>query len=74
MMPFLDNKTYAGVNLIDFENNPTPRAVALFREVGKLITDGKLKPVNPVMLFNFRYVPKLQSIYTNENTNKFVAM
>jgi hypothetical protein len=54
MAPFLENKTYAGVNLIDFENNPTPRAVKLFKEVGQLILDGKLNPVKPIMQFNFR--------------------
>jgi len=54
MAPFLENKTYSGVNLIDFENNPTPRAVSLFKEVGKLIHDGLLQPVKPINLFNFR--------------------
>ncbi|KAJ4142878.1 Highly reducing polyketide synthase alt5 [Fusarium oxysporum] len=36
MKPFLDNKTYIGVNLLDFENNPTPRAVALWKETANL--------------------------------------
>lgn len=53
MQPFLDNKIYAGVNLIDFENNPTPRAVALFKEVAQAIKDGKYKPVTPIQLFTF---------------------
>jgi NADPH:quinone reductase-like Zn-dependent oxidoreductase/SAM-dependent methyltransferase/NAD(P)-dependent dehydrogenase (short-subunit alcohol dehydrogenase family) len=56
MAPFLENKTYAGVNLIDFENNPTPRAVALFNEVGQLIRDGTLKPVKPITFFSFSQV------------------
>lgn len=56
MQPFLENKIYAGVNLIDFENNPTPRAVALFGEVAQLIKDDKFKPVTPIQLFTFRLV------------------
>jgi hypothetical protein len=47
------NKSYCGVNLIDFENNPTPRAVALFRSVAGLIKDRVIKPVKPVQLFSF---------------------
>lgn len=53
MAPFLENKTYAGVNLIDFENNPTPRAVNLFREVAELIKNNTIQPVKPVMQFGF---------------------
>ncbi|KAL1638494.1 Highly reducing polyketide synthase alt5 [Neofusicoccum ribis] len=58
MLPFLENKSYCGVNLIDFENNPTPRAVRLFGEVAELIAQGAIKPVQPVQLFSFAEVEK----------------
>lgn len=58
MTPFLDNKSYIGVNLLDFENNPTPRAVALWEDVARLIQNGSLKPVAPVQLFNMAEVEK----------------
>ncbi|KAL8357588.1 hypothetical protein RB598_002408 [Gaeumannomyces tritici] len=48
MSPFLDNKAYLGVNLLDFENNPTPRAVALWEATVELIHSGAVKPVQPV--------------------------
>lgn len=94
MKPFLDNKSYIGVNLcmsppflwaepspimilsrglleipcleshlltslpVDFENNPTPRAIKLWSDVSKLIQDGNLKPVAPIMEFTMADVEK----------------
>nr|ALQ32738.1 putative polyketide synthase [Fusarium anthophilum] len=58
MKPFLDNKTYVGVNLLDFENNPTPRAVALWQETARLIHDGTVKPIAPLQLFSMAEVEK----------------
>ncbi|KAF5555326.1 polyketide synthase [Fusarium napiforme] len=58
MKPFLDNKTYIGVNLLDFENNPTPRAVALWQETARLIHDGTVKPIAPLQLFSIAEVEK----------------
>lgn len=58
MKPFLDNKSYIGVNLLDFENNPTPRAVKLWNDVAKLIQNGSLKPVAPIMQFTMAEVEK----------------
>ncbi|KAJ0302188.1 hypothetical protein COL516b_007239 [Colletotrichum fioriniae] len=58
MKPFLDNKSYIGVNLLDFENNPTPRAVALWQETAKLIHDGSVKPIAPIQLFSMAEVEK----------------
>lgn len=58
MKPLLDNKSYIGVNLLDFENNPTPRAVKLWGDVSKLIQDGSLKPVAPLLEFGMADVEK----------------
>ncbi|UQC74786.1 beta-ketoacyl synthase domain-containing protein [Colletotrichum lupini] len=58
MKPFLDNKSYIGVNLLDFENNPTPRAVALWEDTAKLIHDGSVKPIAPIQLFSMAEVEK----------------
>ncbi|KAF5554613.1 polyketide synthase [Fusarium mexicanum] len=58
MKPFLDNKTYVGVKLLDFENNPTPRAVALWQETARLIHDGTVKPIAPLQLFSMAEVEK----------------
>ncbi|WYZ36704.1 hypothetical protein EsH8_II_000210 [Colletotrichum jinshuiense] len=58
MKPFLDNKSYIGVNLLDFENNPTPRAVALWEDTAKLIHDGYVKPIAPIQLFSMAEVEK----------------
>ncbi|KAJ0106987.1 hypothetical protein J7T55_011082 [Diaporthe amygdali] len=58
MKPFLDNKSYIGVNLLDFENNPTPRAVRLWEDVSNLIQDGTLRPVTPIMHFTTSEVEK----------------
>lgn len=43
---------------MDFENNPTPRAVKLWSDVAKLIQDGSLKPVSPIMEFPMADVEK----------------
>ncbi|KAI7762967.1 hypothetical protein LZL87_013069 [Fusarium oxysporum] len=56
MKPFLDNKTYIGVNVIDFENNPTPRAVELRKGTASLIHDGIVKPIAPPQLFSMAEV------------------
>uniref|UniRef100_A0A4E9E756 Uncharacterized protein n=1 Tax=Gibberella zeae TaxID=5518 RepID=A0A4E9E756_GIBZA len=58
MKPFLDNKAYIGVNLLDFENNPTPRAVALWKDTARLIHDGTVKPIAPLQLFGMAEVEK----------------
>ncbi|TIC96982.1 Compactin diketide synthase mokB [Colletotrichum higginsianum] len=58
MKPFLDNKAYIGVNLLDFENNPTPRAVALWEDTARLIHDGSVKPIAPLQLFSMAEVEK----------------
>lgn len=58
MKPLLDNKSYIGVNLLDFENNPTPRAVKLWSDVAKIIQDGSLKPVAPILQFGMADVEK----------------
>ncbi|KZL70949.1 polyketide synthase (beta-ketoacyl synthase domain-containing protein) [Colletotrichum tofieldiae] len=58
MKPFLDNKAYIGVNLLDFENNPTPRAIALWEDTAKLIHDGSVKPIAPIQLFSMAEVEK----------------
>ncbi|KAM0080224.1 Highly reducing polyketide synthase alt5 [Fusarium odoratissimum] len=58
MKPFLDSKTYIGVNLLDFENNPTPRAVALWKQTARLIHDGTVKPIAPLQLFSMAEVEK----------------
>lgn len=43
---------------MDFENNPTPRAIKLWNDVSKLIQDGSLKPVAPIMQFAMADVEK----------------
>lgn len=58
MKPLLDNKSYIGVNLLDFENKPTPRAVKLWSDVSKIIQDGSLKPVAPILQFGMADVEK----------------
>lgn len=58
MKPFLDNKSYIGVNLLDFENNPTPRAIKLWNDVAKIIHTGSLKPVSPILQFTMADVEK----------------
>ncbi|KUL82178.1 hypothetical protein ZTR_09578 [Talaromyces verruculosus] len=74
MMPFLDNKSYCGVNLIDFENNPTPRAVKLFKKVAQLIQNGDIKPVTPVQLFSFSDVEKaFRYMQTGKHMGKIVV-
>jgi acyl transferase domain-containing protein/NADPH:quinone reductase-like Zn-dependent oxidoreductase/SAM-dependent methyltransferase len=56
--PLLDNKTYIGVNLLDFENNPTPRAVALWHDTAKLIHERAIKPIAPLQIFTMAEVEK----------------
>ncbi|KAF5983421.1 beta-ketoacyl synthase domain-containing protein [Fusarium bulbicola] len=58
MKLFVDSKTYVGVNLLDFENNPTPRAVSLWQETARLIHDGTVKPIAPLQLFSIAEVKK----------------
>ncbi|KAI3394363.1 hypothetical protein diail_2874 [Diaporthe ilicicola] len=74
MAPFLDNKSYIGVNLLDFENNPTPRAVRLWADVARLIQDGSLKPVSPVQLFSMAEVEKaFRYMQTGKHMGKVVV-
>ncbi|RMZ66024.1 beta-ketoacyl synthase domain-containing [Pyrenophora seminiperda CCB06] len=58
MKPLLDNKSYIGVNLLDFENNPTPRAVALWNDTAKMIHEGAIKPIAPLQIFTMAEVEK----------------
>ncbi|EME86352.1 glycosyltransferase family 69 protein, partial [Pseudocercospora fijiensis CIRAD86] len=74
MKPFLDNKSYIGVNLLDFENNPTPRAVKLWNDVARLIGDGVLMPVHPVQQFTFSGVEKaFRYMQTGKHMGKVVV-
>lgn len=74
MKPFLDNKSYIGVNLLDFENNPTPRAVALWSDVARLIQNSSLKPVSPVQLFTMADVEKaFRYMQTGKHMGKVVV-
>ncbi|KAK4494800.1 hypothetical protein PRZ48_014156 [Zasmidium cellare] len=73
MKPFLENKSYIGVNLLNFENNPTPRAVKLWSDVAKLIGNGSLKPVQPVQQFTFAEVEKaFRYMQTGKHMGKVV--
>ncbi|KAF1940979.1 hypothetical protein EJ02DRAFT_512715 [Clathrospora elynae] len=58
MKPLLDNKSYIGVNLLDFENNPTPRAVALWHDTAKMIHEKAIKPIAPLQIFTMAEVEK----------------
>lgn len=74
MKPFLDNKSYIGVNLLDFENNPTPRAVKLWSDVAELIQDGSLKPVAPILQFTMAEVEKaFRFMQAGKHTGKVVV-
>lgn len=74
MKPFLDNKSYIGVNLLDFENNPTPRAVALWTDVARLIQNGSMTPVSPVQLFTMSDVEKaFRYMQTGKHMGKVVV-
>jgi acyl transferase domain-containing protein/NADPH:quinone reductase-like Zn-dependent oxidoreductase/SAM-dependent methyltransferase len=74
MKPFLDNKSYIGVNLLDFENNPTPRAVKLWSEVAELIQNGNLKPVSPILQFTMADVEKaFRFMQAGKHTGKVVV-
>ena len=73
MQPFLENKSYIGVNLLDFENNPTPRAIRLWDDVAQLINSGSLQPVQPVQLFTFSEVEKaFRYMQTGKHMGKVV--
>ncbi|KAK8105742.1 hypothetical protein PG999_009101 [Apiospora kogelbergensis] len=73
MKPFLDNKSYIGVNLLAMENNPTPRAVALWRETAKLIHAGAVKPVHPIQRFTMVDVEKaFRYMQTGKHMGKVV--
>lgn len=73
MQPFLENKSYIGVNLLDFENNPTPRAIKLWDDVAQLIKNGSLKPVQPVQQFTFAEIEKaFRYMQTGKHTGKVV--
>ncbi|KAK7927597.1 hypothetical protein PG985_004595 [Apiospora marii] len=73
MKPFLDNKSYIGINLLDFENNVTPRAVKLWGETAKLIHDGSLKPVRPIQKFTMSDVEKaFRYMQTGKHMGKVV--
>ncbi|XP_014551034.1 hypothetical protein COCVIDRAFT_31369 [Bipolaris victoriae FI3] len=58
MKPLLDNKSYIGVNLLEFENNPTPRAIALWNDTAKLIQERSIKPISPLQIFTMSEVEK----------------
>ncbi|KAL6167888.1 Highly reducing polyketide synthase alt5 [Exserohilum turcicum] len=58
MKPLLDNKSYIGINLLEFENRPTPRAVALWHETARLIHEGAVRPVAPLQVFTMGEVEK----------------
>ncbi|KAF2105024.1 hypothetical protein NA57DRAFT_71219 [Rhizodiscina lignyota] len=74
MKPFLDNKSYIGVNLIAFNNNPTPRAIALWDSVSRLIQNGSIKPVKPIQLFTFAEVEKaFRYMQTGKHSGKIVV-
>lgn len=74
MKPLLDNKSYIGVNLLDFENNPTPRAVKLWSDVSKIIQDGSLKPVAPILQFGMADVEKaFRFMQAGKHTGKVVV-
>jgi NADPH:quinone reductase-like Zn-dependent oxidoreductase len=74
MKPFLDNKSYIGVNLLDFEDNPTPRAVRLWGEVAELIRGGSLRPVAPVLQFTMADVEKaFRFMQAGKHTGKVVV-
>ncbi|GIZ43160.1 hypothetical protein CKM354_000639800 [Cercospora kikuchii] len=73
MQPFLENKSYIGVNLLDFENNPTPRAVKLWDDVSKLINGGALRPVQPIQQFTFSEIEKaFRYMQTGKHMGKVV--
>ncbi|KAH9205133.1 fatty acid synthase S-acetyltransferase [Leptodontidium sp. 2 PMI_412] len=74
MKPFLDNKSYIGVNLLDFENNPTPRAIALWGDVAKLIETGSLRPVFPLQIFTLSEVEKaFRYMQTGKHMGKVIV-
>lgn len=73
MKPILDNKSYIGINLLDFENNPTPRVVALWEQTARLIHDGAVRPVQPLQCFNMAEVEKaFRYMQTGKHMGKVV--
>ncbi|KAI2485626.1 Mycocerosic acid synthase [Pyrenophora tritici-repentis] len=74
MKPLLDNKSYIGVNLLDFENNPTPRAVALWHDTAKMIHEGAIKPIAPLQIFTMAEVEKaFRHMQTGKHMGKVVV-
>jgi acyl transferase domain-containing protein/NADPH:quinone reductase-like Zn-dependent oxidoreductase/SAM-dependent methyltransferase len=74
MKPFLDNKSYIGVNLLDFENNPCPRAVKLWRETTELMQQRVFTPVRPVQKFGVDEVEKaFRYMQQGRHTGKVVV-
>ena len=63
MSPFLDNKSYFGINLSDFMNNPAPRVAACWDAVASLVSSGVAQAPKPIRVFGvseveqaFRYM------------------
>ncbi|KAI9339502.1 hypothetical protein DFJ73DRAFT_947975 [Zopfochytrium polystomum] len=73
MMPFLDNKSYFGINLLVFEDNPTPRAVALWDETARLIHSGKIRPVSPIQTFSTAETEMAFRAASGANNRDFAA-
>ncbi|KAE8834902.1 hypothetical protein PTNB85_06235 [Pyrenophora teres f. teres] len=74
MKPLLDNKSYIGVNLLDFENNPTPRAVALWNDTAKMIHERAIKPIAPLQIFTMAEVEKaFRHMQTGKHMGKVVV-
>ncbi|KAK8059864.1 hypothetical protein PG996_009794 [Apiospora saccharicola] len=73
MKPFLDNKSYIGINLLSFQNNVSPRAVKLWGETAKLIHAGAVKPVQPIQKFTMSNVEKaFRYMQTGKHMGKVV--
>nr|URN71259.1 alternapyrone polyketide synthase [Menisporopsis theobromae] len=74
MKPFLDNKSYIGVNLLDFENNPCPRAVKLWRETTEMIQQRVFTPIRPIQRFGVDEVEKaFRYMQQGRHTGKVVV-
>lgn len=74
MKPFLDNKSYIGVNLLDFENNPVPRAVKLWRETTELMQQRVFTPIRPIQKFGVDEVEKaFRYMQQGRHTGKVVV-
>jgi KR domain/Zinc-binding dehydrogenase len=60
--------------LLDFENNPTPRAFALWQETEKMIHAGSIRPVEPIQLFAMSEVEKaFRFMQTGKHMGKIVV-